>query len=34
MEDFLARSGVGRCNDLRETADIISKVFFIMLSFS
>jgi len=26
IEDFLARSGVGRCNDFRETADIIAKV--------
>ncbi|XP_071503903.1 trafficking protein particle complex subunit 3-like [Diadema setosum] len=25
VEDFLARSGVGRCNDFRETADIIAK---------
>jgi hypothetical protein len=26
IEDFLARSNTGRCNDFRETADIISKV--------
>ena len=26
IEDFLARSNVGRCHDLRETADVISKV--------
>lgn len=30
IEDFLARSGVGRCNDLRETADVISRVAFKM----
>lgn len=30
VEDFLARSGIGRCNDFRETADIISKVAFKM----
>lgn len=29
IEDFLARSNVGRCNDFRETADVISKVSFI-----
>ena len=26
MEDFLARSSVGRCHDFRETADVIAKV--------
>lgn len=26
MEDFLARSNVGRCHDFRETADVIAKV--------
>ena len=26
VEDFLARSGQGRCHDFRETADIIAKV--------
>ena len=26
IEDFLARSNVGRCNDFRETADVIAKV--------
>ena len=26
IEDFLARSGLGRCNDFRETADVIAKV--------
>ena len=26
IEDFLARSGTGRCNDFRETADVIAKV--------
>lgn len=30
IEDFLARSGVSRCNDLRETADVISRVAFKM----
>ncbi|ESN93863.1 hypothetical protein HELRODRAFT_88048 [Helobdella robusta] len=30
IEDFLARSGIGRCTDFRETADIISKVAFKM----
>jgi len=30
IEDFLARSGVGRCNDFRETADIIAKIGFKM----
>lgn len=25
IEDFLARSGLGRCNDFRETADVIAK---------
>lgn len=25
IEDFLARSGIGRCNDFRETADVIAK---------
>ena len=28
IEDFLARTNTARCNDLRETADIIAKVFF------
>lgn len=26
VEDFLARSNVGRCHDFRETADVIAKV--------
>ncbi|KAJ3034845.1 transport protein particle 22 kDa subunit [Rhizophlyctis rosea] len=26
MEDFLAKSGAGKCADFRETADVISKV--------
>ena len=26
IEDFLARSNVGRCHDFRETADVIAKV--------
>ena len=26
IEDFLARSNVGRCLDFRETADVIAKV--------
>ena len=26
VEDFLARSGQGKCHDFRETADIIAKV--------
>lgn len=26
IEDFLARSSVGRCHDFRETADVIAKV--------
>eukprot|EP00088_Acartia_fossae_P066472 TRINITY_DN82443_c0_g1_i1.p1 TRINITY_DN82443_c0_g1~~TRINITY_DN82443_c0_g1_i1.p1 ORF type:complete len:151 (+),score=4.08 TRINITY_DN82443_c0_g1_i1:47-454(+) len=30
IEDFLARSGVGRCSDFRETAEVISKVGFKM----
>lgn len=30
IEDFLARSGVGRCQDFRETADVIAKVGFKM----
>lgn len=30
IEDFLARSNTGRCNDFRETADIISKAAFKM----
>ncbi|KAL4233025.1 Trafficking protein particle complex subunit 3 [Mactra antiquata] len=30
IEDFLARSNTGRCNDFRETADIISKTAFKM----
>ncbi|BFZ53334.1 hypothetical protein PYCC9005_000357 [Savitreella phatthalungensis] len=28
VEDFLARTNIGRCRDLRETADILSKVGF------
>ena len=27
IEDFLSRSNVGRCSDLRETADVIAKVY-------
>ncbi|XP_019623494.1 PREDICTED: trafficking protein particle complex subunit 3-like isoform X2 [Branchiostoma belcheri] len=30
IEDFLARSSVGRCHDFRETADVIAKVGFKM----
>ncbi|KAI5291897.1 transport protein particle 22 kDa subunit [Ascosphaera aggregata] len=30
IEDFLARSSLGRCKDFRETADVISKVGFKM----
>lgn len=30
IEDFLARSNVGRCNDFRETADVVSKLAFKM----
>jgi hypothetical protein len=30
IEDFLARSGVGRCSDFRETADVIAKQAFKM----
>uniref|UniRef100_A0ABK0L7L5 Trafficking protein particle complex subunit 3 n=4 Tax=Euarchontoglires TaxID=314146 RepID=A0ABK0L7L5_RAT len=30
IEDFLARSNVGRCHDFRETADVIAKVAFKM----
>lgn len=30
IEDFLARSNAGRCNDFRETADVISKLAFKM----
>ena len=26
IEDLLARSDIGRCNDFRETADVIAKV--------
>lgn len=26
IEDFLARANTGRCNDFRETADVIAKV--------
>lgn len=26
IEDFLAKSNTGRCHDLKETADVISKV--------
>ncbi|KNC73829.1 hypothetical protein SARC_13614, partial [Sphaeroforma arctica JP610] len=28
VEDFLARSGVARCVDFRETADVVSKLGF------
>lgn len=28
VEEFLARSGLGRCADLKETAEILSKVAF------
>ncbi|GAO51053.1 transport protein particle subunit [Saitoella complicata NRRL Y-17804] len=30
IEDFLARSGTGRCHDFKETAEVISKVGFKM----
>ncbi|KAF9179809.1 transport protein particle 22 kDa subunit [Haplosporangium sp. Z 767] len=30
VEDFLARSGVGRCQDFRETAEMVSKIGFKM----
>eukprot|EP00123_Amoebidium_parasiticum_P015724 comp23118_c0_seq1/m.37232 comp23118_c0_seq1/g.37232 ORF comp23118_c0_seq1/g.37232 comp23118_c0_seq1/m.37232 type:complete len:228 (-) comp23118_c0_seq1:289-972(-) len=30
IEDFLARSGVGKCSDFRETADVIAKLGFKM----
>lgn len=30
IEDFLARSSVGRCHDFRETADVIAKIAFKM----
>ena len=30
MEDFLARSNVGRCHDFRETADVIAKVLLVI----
>lgn len=30
IEDFLARSGLSRCNNMRETAEVISKVGFKM----
>lgn len=30
IEDFLARSGLSRCNSMRETAEVISKVGFKM----
>eukprot|EP01135_Chromosphaera_perkinsii_P006616 Nk52_evm18s554 gene=Nk52_evmTU18s554 len=30
VEDFLARSGVGRCHDFKETADVIAKFGFKM----
>ncbi|KAE8624178.1 hypothetical protein XENTR_v10005856 [Xenopus tropicalis] len=30
IEDFLARSSIGRCHDFRETADVIAKVAFKM----
>jgi len=26
IEDFLSRSSIGRCQDFRETADVIAKV--------
>jgi trafficking protein particle complex subunit 3 len=29
IEDFLAKSGTGRCTNFRETADVISKVWVI-----
>lgn len=29
IEDFLARSNVGRCHDFRETADVIAKVVYL-----
>lgn len=32
IEDFLARSGMGRCTNFRETADVISKVRLYILS--
>ena len=28
IEDFLAKANTGRCRDLRETAEVISKVWF------
>ena len=31
IEDFLARSGIGRCNDFRETADVIAKVGYVTI---
>jgi len=31
IEDFLARSGIGRCNDFRETAEVIAKVSYITI---
>lgn len=34
IEDFLARTGAGRCNDLRETADQILRAFKMFLSVS
>lgn len=30
VEDFLARSNVGRCHDFRETADVIAKVLLVL----
>jgi hypothetical protein len=30
IEDFLARSAIGRCSEFRDTAEAISKVFFIV----
>ncbi|XP_077976856.1 trafficking protein particle complex subunit 3-like isoform X2 [Glandiceps talaboti] len=34
VEDFLARSNVGRCHDFRETADVIAKGFKMYLGIS
>ena len=31
VEDFLARSGQGKCHDFRETADVIAKVTHLVL---
>jgi len=33
IEDFLARSNIGRCNDFRETADVIAKVNVVLVLF-